>query len=780
MKFQVWLFVLAAFAARCALAQGVEGSRFFPDTGKEAIHQRTLDLGHDGVVLAISLQPGYEDFPLLAYLRTGIGVRVCMVYMTNGESTLNDRAGCTAEVTAGERKEEAHAAMRMLDVNERFLNLPDPGVVGSLGSLESIWGRDTVRARLREVVLYYRPDVVIIGGDLQGDSVRSLRQRAAIHFVRDAIGTFVPKRKKGQQSTPGSPLGNIVLYVESQRSPDRSREKRYDNLHPLWEMSYRAIGAEAAEVYQTMLSQIGFCQRQGDRYYLPLSVGANPDLFKVTERLPAVGSKLRSLATMLRRLSSSAKRLHSPRLADVLLAIDSVDHRLARGRRAFSMKESRVLAGWKDDLENLRCALLRVMVSYAASDSLIAVNQLFYLKFNGLSSRSSHQGTKIFFPLALDHTWGVNESASYQFPFNPTDRFEILTPQRLKYVYPPSQFGITQSFLRTRFPFILIHSDPLPHLSYLYRGDVMLRPAPKRTFEVLTPVIRAVAGQPVICRFTNVSRDAFEGELTLEDSLLHSVHKKLSLKGKDTVLLDTLLLALRKDLPPGDYPASLSLRGAVTANLTLRSFQANVDSGAHVLLMTSSDDSPVGHALGRLGIPWNRIDLSGQTAVTISGANVVIIDRNALGDLYGNEASVQGVMSWVRSGGRLLILPQSEVAEGGEWFIHEIRFIRSPSFAPETALNCDTISSIGRYPNILSEDDWKDWVFARSFCSIKTSPERKSRVLVSDRSQGIPLVVSFQEGDGQITLVALNLSSQLIDINPGAHRVLANLLAIKP
>jgi len=779
MKLGLLSLPLIGLALHLTIACAEEKSHYFPETGRAAIHQRSLDLGNNGVVLAVVLQPGYEDFPLLAYLRTAVGVRVGIAYVTNGEATAGELGEKDPAVTAGERKEEAHAAMKLLDVTERFLNLPDPGVVGSEQELENIWGRDTTLARLRRILQYYRPDVVLIGGDLRTDTVQSLRQRLVTQLVQEAIksGADAAAKSQGNSSLP-SARGPMV-FGEVQKKPGGGREPLYDKIHQVWKKSHRSIGAEAAEKYRSLRLQIGFYSRMGDRRYAALSSRGSGDPLKVIAGLPSVGPELRRLTAEIRKLCAPVKRVRAPRLSNVIQTIDSVDRVLARGRQNVGDKDARVLAGWKDGLENIRCSLLDVKVSYAATESLIAVNQLFYLKFNGLSSKSSLSGTKIFFPLALNHVWGINESVSYQFPFQPTDKFEILTPQNLDYVYPPGQFGVTQSALRTRFPFILIHNDSLPGLSYLYRGDVLLRPAPKRSFEILTPIVRAVEGQSIISRLTNTSRDPFEGEISLEDTLVHAVHKKILLKGKDTVLLDTLVLALRSMLPPGDYPLSVSLPGAIKGSFTLRSFPALVDPRSRVALLGPSAESPVGQALDRLNIPWQFVDPLSIGDSAFTGFTAAVLDRNTLAQLQNQDHRIEALLSWVRLGGSLIVLPQGEVVDGGEGFMHGLRYRRSPEFSTGTKVRCDTASSVFRFPNILTPEDWDGWVVARSLCSVQIAPARNARTLVSAGDPGVSLMAQTPEGKGQICLVALDLTSQLINVNPGAHRLLANLLATR-
>jgi hypothetical protein len=760
-------FVLAVFVGNA----GTTGSsRYFPETGKAAIHQRALDLSGGTEVLAFALEPGSEDLPLLAYLRMAMGARVTVVYVTNGEATPNDNGAWNPAETAGERKKEALAVGRFLDINIRFLNLPDPGVVASPGALRKYWDADTARARMQHMLLYFRPNVLLLGGDMRGDTVRSIRSQVFAKLAGDAIRTA---KKSG--------VHVARVLSEAEWSGRGSTERSYDQKHPVWRVSYRAIATEASRKYMSLRVQRGAWMRRGDRHYTPVGSSRIQRPQSIVAGLPVVGDPIRSLGNMIRKLTAR-KRGNTlvPDLREVIRAVDSLDVRLARGKSSIGDDNFHLLAVWKNGLEMLRCSLLGAAITYAASDSVLAASQLFYLNFEGLSSGFSRgQTTRIYFPGAIDHTWGVNESTEYQFAFQPPQQFRVLTPQNLEYSYPLAQYGINQAALETRFYFIIVHNDSLPGKRFVYRGNVPFLAAPKRTFEILRPVVRAVNGAPVICRMVDISRDTFHGALTMAGNIVDSVSKRVVLRGKDDLRLDTLELWLRKPLPPGDYPVTVSLPGGVSEQVTARSFDLRTDTSAHVVLVTPSEKSPLGQALDQMSVTWQRVGTGLGTVPDLSKADVIMIDRDALADVRPEGLLAQAIMAWVRAGGRLVVFPQSNVEGGGGSIISGVSFRGSPLLPPDAPLRIDSSRSLLRSVNILSKDDWEGWSVARSFCSVRVATGRGADVIVSSSARDVPLVVTVPEEKGEVTFVALDLISQLIRVHPGGFRLFANLIATR-
>jgi LmbE family N-acetylglucosaminyl deacetylase len=752
-------------------------SSYFPETGKPAIHQRALDLSSSAVVLVVALQPGYEDLPLLACLRMAVGARVAVAYMTNGETTPSDDGGMAAELVAGERKEEAFSTASFLDVTTHFLNLPDPGIVGLREALTDIWGVDTLLARLRKTIRYFRPNVVLIEGDLRGDTVRSIRQQVVAEFVLKAIEAERETGSKPKEVTSARPWPDTRVFLESEGGKQKSKENMYDRLHPVWKKSYRAIASEAAKEYRSLKLQLDFWMQRGDRRYISEETHEIENLQRMLSGLPHVSPEVLTLGVAIQKVTTRNNgAVRAPILREVMRVIDTLDIYLARNRTSLTDSDLRLLAGWKNGLESLRCSLLDVRVSYAATDSLVSDRQLLYLKFDGLSSHFSQRGSKIYFPGAMDHKWGVNESVEYQFPFQAPQQFEILTPEHMDYTYPAGQFGIRQSAIRNRFSFLLVHNDSVRQRNFLYRGEVLLRAGPKRTFEVLTPVVRVVDGQPIIFRMTNISRDPFQGTLTIEDTLVKAVSKTVHLKGKDAVVVDSLKLIFSRPLAGGDYHMEISLAGETQGSFVARSFEARIDSQARIALVTGLDESPVAQGLDRLGLRWWRMHAASIEPSTLKQATVILIDRDALAGLRGLPKSIHAIMAWVRSGGHVVVLPQNDVAEGGAWFFPGTLFRRSVQLPPNTAVHTDSADRLLSSPNVVSKDDWDGWLVARSECSVDVAAGREAHVIVSAAGRNLPLVVTLPEGKGQVTLVALDIVPQLINIHPGVHRLFANLL----
>jgi LmbE family N-acetylglucosaminyl deacetylase len=230
--------------------------KYFPETGKEAIHQRALDAGNAAVVLTVSLQPGYEDFPLLTQLRLGAGARAVSVYFTNGDATPDDN-GCSSPVfTAAQRKDEAYAATRLLDVIAYFLNIPDPGVIGPRTELKRVWNVDTATSRLEKAIRHFRPDIVVIGGDFRGDTLQSTRQTLMTEIVLNAAGSAASPPKRSDSANTS--VWNVPrIYIESSRDRN-SRQPAYDVIHSAWKQSYRSIAAEVGLEYRTLHLQRPF------------------------------------------------------------------------------------------------------------------------------------------------------------------------------------------------------------------------------------------------------------------------------------------------------------------------------------------------------------------------------------------------------------------------------------------------------------------------------------------------------------------------------------------
>ncbi len=139
--------------------------------------------------MIVALQPGYEDLPLMAYLRTHHGARTIVAFLTNGEGTPGDTLARFPAWMTGERKLEADRVASLLDGEAWFANIPDAPGPGTAGALKVLW--DTVGAtrRLTQAIRKYQPDVIVLCTDRRVATGASIRETLALHTLEDAVAT---------------------------------------------------------------------------------------------------------------------------------------------------------------------------------------------------------------------------------------------------------------------------------------------------------------------------------------------------------------------------------------------------------------------------------------------------------------------------------------------------------------------------------------------------------------------------------------------------------------
>ena len=751
-----------------SLAVAGHDSPYFPETGPAAVHQHMLELGTPAVVLWVALQPGYEDLAQIAHLRLAVGARVVVVYVTNGEATPDDEGGSVPVYIAAHRKEEADRVTRLLGATAHFLNVPDPGIVPRREILEQIWNTDTVVARVDRAVRHFRPDVLILGGDRRGGEIHSERQRLLSDLVLRAVKRAAdPKARPDTVRPPAWGVSRVFLETAPAHV-----ERQYDAVHPVWNSTYRSMATAAGALYPSLKYQLVRWHGEGDPRYSMIVPQGQTKAPAMLRGLPVAGPHSRAFRPTIDSLLRQRQgKKYRPRRDDVVRAIDRLDVVYARNRRELSPADGRIIAGWKNTLEALRCALLGVKVAYAVDDSLITQNQIVYLRFGEVLPGADSTRTQIFFPGTLNRAWVINESLLSQFPFSPDREFRMLSTHQLEFSVPMSQFGIAQSSLWSRFSFIIVHRDSVRGRDYIYRGEIPFRGAPRRTTEVLTPMVRAVDGAQVIVRLINVSRDSYKGTLRLTDSLVAPVEHEVWMPGRAFVCLDTVRLTLRSPLPPGDYPMKLNLSGGGELPFVARGFEVRTDTAAKVGVITAMKDSPLQQALSRLRIRWEKCTIVERSGLT--PFNVVLLDRDVMEGPGIHEQEWSVLLDWVREGGMLLVMPP--VSMNGS--IPGAAFRAGSMLPPTASVLVDSMAGLMVEPNVLSPSDWDSWVVARSFGTVAVDRGRSAVTAVA--SDDGPLVVSLSEGRGTIRVVTLDLYSQLMNIHPGAHRILANLIALR-
>jgi hypothetical protein len=750
-------------------------SPYYPERGRAAIGQRALDLRKPAVVLSVALEPGEEDLPLVAWLRMGLGAKVVSVYVTGGSTTGSDLNGESPSRVAGCRKEEAYRVNTLLGAESYFLNLPDVGIVNRREALERLWVPDSVLAKLATLILSYRPDAILVHRDFRGEKGMTPRQAWFVDLLLRSI--------RAARSPLPAQLDRGMSAWDVQRVFADTGAGGYrvngSLRNRVWGKTYASIGSGAGRLYESLRVRRREWEGTARSYALIFTASKKDRPASLLAGVPAMNPRIRSLAALVSRACDQAERSSLvSAVASVAAAIDSVEHALYREPGALGGTGERVLAAWKNGLEDLRCSLFDLRIAVTSSDSLVTADQVFFLRFSAISGAVDTSRTQVLFPLAMKHVWGIDESVNYKFNLSVPREFRVITPDKPEYNMPVSTFGQDRPRPRTQFPFIIYHNDAVRARNYAYRKEIPLGMGPVRTLEVLTPVVRLADGERVVFSVMNFSRDAFEGDVYIQDSLVTSPRRRIRLSHKDEVLTDTLTIACSPGAAPGDRPVRLFIAGKPLAQVTARKFDAIADTALPVGLVTGIKGSPVAMALARLRVPVVLIGPGVSAGLAGLPFRTIIIDEEAAAQREDFAVILGALRSWTENGGNLVVLPQFLTPHALDSAWGGAVFRRWPALEPAEGVVPEEGSALLDAPNRIPGADWDGWVVSRSLGSVDPSGAQAAPVLRSSLT-GEPLVVTLPEGRGRVTLVALDIVSQLRNVHPGAHRLLANLIAAR-
>jgi hypothetical protein len=762
MRLHILLLLLAA-ATACAQ----EPSRYFPERGAAAIHQRTLDLTHPIVVLSLALEPGYEDLTTLASLRLGTGARFVSAYATNGGATRSDLDGDYPSRVAARRREEAFRASSLLGGDTYFLNLPDMGTVSDSSGLLPPWHPDSLARVVTGLLRSARPDLVLLPPDFReggGASPRFLRLRDALLRAAEIV-------EKGGDAGPRALYPLEIRCAEEHPNGSMAVPIAADAIHPLWKKSYRRVADEARGAYVSLRTQ--FWDSTGRGRYTILRRGSPAAPRRLTDGLPVIGRNTKGLGASIARALGNASREKEPRkLAAIAGVKREVEKFFTKQQMTLSGTERRVVASWNVGLDNLRCSVLNVEVLFSMPDSLLAESYVFFLRCDGVGGNAVPESLKILFPSAMDGSWRINDSPKSEFPLTVPSQFSIFTPSDMDPDMPASVNGLARSQARLKFPVIVIHEDRDWTRNYAYRRDFLFRVGPRRTMELLTPVVRVVPGERLVLSFQNFSRDPFLGEVIVRDSIVRGVRDSVILPVKDYIQIDTLHLAFADSVSDGDHIVEIKAGKRPAGRFLARNFAAVADTTLPVGLISGLKDSPVAETLRRMHVPMVPLGVSG-----VEGLNrfrVVVIDLGAFELRADLEFRLAALESWVREGGHLVILPQP--AARGPLAFGGIRFegdgVR-PAAAPVVLSAGDRTLET---PNRITAGDFDGWIIARTLGGFSLPGEGDARVHIRDGRSGEPLAASLSLGKGSIAVTSLDLLPQMGIVHPGAFRLLGNLL----
>ena len=757
-------------------------AQYFPQTGPEALHQRALDASARLNVLSISLQPGYEDLATLAYFRMGVGARIVSAYVTNGESGESDVRAEYPNYLAALRRSEAARALALLGGEEYFLNMPDFGAARDTAVVRSQWSIDTLQLRLSKLLTDLRPDVILIARDCAVDGRSPQREVITdelLHALRKLEPTAAQKRAGGADEMFRWNVDRVLLETGSRAGA----RVPADRVHPQWKKSYLMIGDEAGKAYASLTVSRTQWHGPGQPIaYETIYPRPSRQLKSVDEGLPRPAPSLimgidAGISSVARSISvgaiSSASR--SDALRRVVALIDSVDDLLNRPM-VLSSQARKICMQWKLSLENLRVALLGIVVRYSVNPLILTERQLTHLTIDTVAGIRPGDSTWVYLPF-VDQQWYVDEATRKILPLRLHDPYRLVTPTRLDHDLPAAAEGLTQTSVGKNLTFFIMSKSKTRERNFVYRGTTRMLYSERFSTEVLTPIVRAAPMERVIVRITNHSRDGVRDSVHVDDSLATSAKKEFRINVKDQSELDTLVLDWKRSLGEGTYIVPVSISTKTVARFAARQFEARIDSGIHVALITGLTDGATAETLRRLGVGWKELRDARSVAEQLGGFRVAIVDRRAMTLMRGLGSQLQSLRRFVEAGGHLIVLAQDASVWNAAPLVEGLHLASSDALEEAAEVESDSLHRVFTSPNRITWQDWEYWLFRRAH-NILTGPALETALIpLKSKNERSPLIAEWRVGSGTLTYVDLALHHQLLNIHPGAFRLLANLIS---
>lgn len=734
------------------------GSTLIPERGETAVAQRARDLRGNLSVMSIAMRPGDEDCATLAYLRLHLGARLLSVYVTNGEAGESDAGWLYPAQLAALRRVEAATAMRELEAEAFFLNLPDIVVRRDTVRARAVWDSDTLQSRLKQLMAFFKPDIVLVAREWATHENHMLRA-ILLEGVLDAAATLPAWRV--QRIAAESPPGRTSYVV-----PVNVR-------HPSSNRTYASIGEEIVRRYASLRNTIPLRERRSSAYVQihphdsgrGLLEGAT---FAIPPRLKALDGQVRQTAMQAGRSGKGSRTIWRS-ITALLDSIETTSRRYAD----LDVREVSYLVHRRLAAERLLNALLGVEVRFTMPHTIVAPRQLIELAIDTVHSHTSLDDLTVYFP-QVRHGWVINESTTSSYPLTSRQTFRLLSPGNAVLTYPHAFYGLDKKRVGEPLTFVVTGRDRQTGVRFSKQLIVPIEVAPRFTVEVLTPIVRAVNGEKVVVRLTNNTWDGLKDKVAVDDSLASSGAHEFRLPTKGTTHLDTLRLTWERTPDPGTYLIPISIDDHVVAHVAARSFDVRVDSTRRVALVRGAPDSPTAAALSRLGLLWRALD--SIPADGLKETDVVIIDRRAMTLNPSVTAMQLQLQAFVQNGGHLVIFGQDVRPWNATPLWDAISLSNDDLLDELSEVTFDATHPIVQSPNAISADDFDGWLYRRGYSFMKTKHGSSTTVVAAD---GSPQVVTGQVGKGHITYADLALQHQLLDVNAGAHRIFANIVSYR-
>lgn len=795
------------------------------ERGIVALDQALRDLGNPFTVMAVVARPEDADYAMLAHHRKKLGARTVIVFATRGESgeSLVFPPGLSLGVINTQRALEA---AQLIGADVYFLNLSDSSYIKSPDKVLSEWGHDNALGQLVRAVRLLRPDVIVTSsvqdsGDGQGQAV----SRLALESFDAAAD---PERFKAADTE----AWQATRLFQSSGQSDAQVILSVDEFDHSRGLTYQQIGARASEIVAPAAQSRVSTRKQYYKLIRPssdatLSGRGLLDGLLLPEKLrrpiapPVVGDTpaLEAITQRERLIASLRERIIEKRAEGTVEQI-----RERYGNQFFRMIR------YIEALERALGLAYGLSFFIEVRDSVLVPSQR--LEYKLVINNGSDQRLSVVFHTpesislsgnpgpyksseALDLFPGQSTSieSSYNLP-----KDAPLTLPRGSHLYDERYFPAGSALPGARAGGIFGHrlitlaQVLLPDTNILLPAQIRFDVAAPIEIETIPFVLlknwETTREVEIPVRLRSRLRSEFPGALWIVSLALSrddyepahivfsredeeiEVRLKLAIPVMKPPLATDILLEFRREKPAPPDPLA-------STKIAVKTLDFDAAAGLKVGLV--GDDSRISFALTQMGVESETVSVNLTKSMNHTGVtgdndssiicgdlrkyDSIVVVENSL-PLYSNSTALRAcLLEYARLGGNLVVLRQ-----------HIDRWDSALAPAPfEIKLSDRSISAIDSYAKIIDENHplmakpnritpisfngWKQIIV--SSIPVEWSPEYSPLIELvgtGDEVQKGALLVA-RTGEGSYIYSSFEFGRQLSDVNPGAYRLLANLVS---
>jgi LmbE family N-acetylglucosaminyl deacetylase len=765
----MYLRSISAIVGSLLLAITCYGSETQGHSSDASLSQLAARLTARTHVLAIAMRPGTEDLRALAYFREERGAKVSTAYLTDGEAGESDVEGLFPRQLAAVRREEAVRAMTVLGGEAIFLNFPDIVAAPSDSAVQDLWPADSVQDALVRIILQKKPDVVILSAD------RFVGSKQRWHTILERVVRSAVERAGGLSVAGRWEVDRLVIASGSSKGIPLANRTGGDKSN-----AARLLQQSALEAYVSLHMQQKQWNSSDNILYTKVTSRSIPRLGSCDQGLPGrIPARLARLSPRIEKLAADVRSARVDRKRSLTIATvlaDSLNAILLRDY-LLTVREKRDALSWKQGLEDIRNDLLGVSASYRFSEKIVTGRQLLFLTIDSLSKAFDEGSTDLYVP-GVDQGWILDEGQIPKLPLVVGKSYNLISPNFFEYDLPYPDEGLNRQSVGHPLYVFLVHKSGVREKSFSHRIIYPLLYAPRFTTEVLTPIVAHRPGEELRLRLTNHSRDGVKDAVHVRDSLVTAPPMEFSLAEKEAAQLLTLKLEWNAKPQEGTYTSSVLIGDQHVARFAHRTFPLSVDSSRRVVLITGLAHSPMVTALKRLSVNLEGVIPPDSSLAQIDSSVVLVLDRRALDFATAPTKLAQECMAFAQRGGHVVICTQEPALWNSTSLTTLLSVGNTPSLDPSMSVHVDPTSPLCIAPNVLTAADFQGYLFRLNSTAIGLPKQVASGAMIIRTISGIPILVSLPVGNGRITYVGLALETQILNVHPGVHRLLANIISL--